>query len=295
MPFRVFSKKAARSPNLRLTADFSGEQTLHPRLAGNAACPFQLAACGYNFDQPKQVFRESLAAIDELLIWRYVVAGSFLWDTGNSQLRLGPGSVLMTRQPSPSRLVIASEGACMLWVLCVGKPTLDYCDQIATRFGRTQYLPATSEPIRRAEELVRLVRSKRPRSSFFWSEHTYLWLSSYHCHLETRQAPLERLLSNPEPALRLLPGLPRTVKSFAAQLGYSPSHFSRQIAKKWKSSPGRLLREIRLRQAVQLLRHSTDQVQTIAEKTGYASVPAFITAFKKAHGATPLVFRRSRR
>lgn len=295
MPFRVFQIKAVRSPNLRLAADFSKEQALHPRLAGDAACPFQLAACGYNFDQPKQVFRESLAAIDELVIWRYVVAGSFLWDTGNSQLRLGPGSVLMTRQPSPTRLVIASEGACMLWVLCVGKPTLDYCDQIAARFGRTQSLPPNSEPVRRAEELIRLVRTKRPHSPFFWSEHTYLWLSSYHHHLETHQPPLRRLLSNPESALHLLPGLPRTVKSFAAQLGYSRSHFSRQIAKKWKGSPGQLLREIRLRQAVQLLLHSTDQVQTIAERTGYASVPAFITAFKKAHGSTPLVFRRSRR
>jgi hypothetical protein len=166
MPLRVFQRKTARSPNLGLAADFNKEQTLHPQVAGDSGCPFQLAACGYNFDQPKQVFRESLAAIDELVIWRYVVAGSFLWDTGNTQLRLGAGSVLMTRQPSPKRLVIACEGACMLWVLCVGKPALDYCDQIAARFGRTQFLPATSEPIRRAEELVRLVRSKRPRSPF---------------------------------------------------------------------------------------------------------------------------------
>ena len=295
MPFRVSQKRVVRSPNLHLAVGFNKEQTLHPRLTTDSICPFQLAACGYNFDPPKQVFRESLAAIDELVIWRYVVAGSFLWDTGTSQLRLGPGSVLMTRQPAPTRLVISSEGVCMLWVLCVGKPTLDYCDQIAARFGRTQSLPPKSEPVRRAEELVHLVRSKRPRTPFFWSEHAYLWLSSYHRHLETHQPPLRRLLSSPEHALRLLPGLPRTVKSFAAQLGYAPSHFSRQIAKKWKGSPGKMLREIRLRQAVQLLLHSSDQIQTIAEKTGYTSVPAFITAFKKAHGATPLVFRRSRR
>lgn len=295
MPFRVFRKQAARSPHLHLAVGFGKEQTLHPKLTDEASCPFQLAACGYSFDPPKQVFRESLAAIDELVIWRYVVAGSFLWDTGNSQLRLGSGSVLMTRQPEPTRLVISSEGACILWVLCVGKPTLDYCDQIAARFGRTQSLPPTSQPVRQAEELVRLVRSKRAHSAFFWSERAYLWLSSYHRHLETHQPPLRRLLAKPEHALRLLPGLPRTVKSFAAQLGYSPSHFSRQIAKKWKGSPGKLLREIRLRQAVQLLLHSADRIQTIAEKTGYASVPAFITAFKKAHGSTPLVFRRSRR
>jgi AraC-like DNA-binding protein len=106
---------------------------------------------------------------------------------------------------------------------------------------------------------------------------------------------LQRLAAQPEQALRLLPALPRTVKSFAVQLGYSPAYFSRQIAKKWKDTPGRLLRELRLRQSVQLLLHSSDHVQAIAQKVGYASVPAFITAFKKVHGCTPLVFRHTRR
>ena len=85
------------------------------------------------------------------------------------------------------------------------------------------------------------------------------------------------------------------MKSFAVQLGYSPAHFSRQLAKKWKDTPGRLLRELRLRQAAQLLRNTEERVQTIAAKTGYASVPAFITAFKKAHGRTPLDYRHAQR
>ena len=295
MTSRLSPDRPLRSPNLGLAAACGKDQVLHPRLSGVGDCPYVLAACGFNFDPPKQIFREYLAAIDELVIWRYVVAGSFLWDVGKSQLRLGPGSVLMTHQPAPTHLVISSEGACILWVLCVGKPALEYFDRIVARFGRSHRLPPTCAPVRRAEELVRQVRANRPRSPFFWSEQSYLWLSAYHRYLETHRPPLQRLAEHPEQALRLLPALPRTVKSFAGQLGYSPAHFSRQIAKKWKNTPGRLLRELRLRQATQLLLHSADRVQTIAEKTGYASVPAFITAFKKAHGSTPLAFRHSRR
>ena len=52
---------------------------------------------------------------------------------------------------------------------------------------------------------------------------------------------------------------------------------------------------LRLRQAAQLLRNTEERVQTIATKTGYASVPAFITAFKKAHGRTPLDYRHAQR
>ncbi len=283
------------SPNLGLPAATGKGCVMRPRLAGDAACPYVVAACGFNFDPPKTVFREYLASIDELVIWRYVVAGSFLWDAGECQLRIGPGTVLATHQPAPTRLVISSEGVCVLWVLCVGAPAIGYFDQIVARFGRSHSLPLTSEPVRRAEELVRQVRANRRQSPFFWSERCYLWLSAYHRHLETHRIPLQRLASKPEQTIRLFPSLPRTVKSFAVQLGYSPAHFSRQVAKKWKDSPGRLLREIRLGQASRLLIHGSERVQAIAAKVGYASVPAFITAFKKAYGRTPLDFRHAHR
>jgi AraC-like DNA-binding protein len=288
-------KTTVRSPNLRLSAATTKEVVLHPRSAGEASCPYRLAACGFNFDPPKEVFREYLASIDELVIWRYVVAGSLLWNSGDCRTRVGPGTVLATHQPAPTRVVVSPEGACVLWVLLVGRPAIAYFDQIVARFGRSHSLPSRSEPVKRAEQLVRLVRAGRPRSPFFWSEQCYLWLSAYHRHLETHRIPLQKVVSLPERTLRLLPSLPRTVKSFAVQLGYSPSYFSRQLARKWKNTPGRLLRELRLREASRLLLHSSDRVQVIAARTGYASVPAFITAFKRVYGRTPLDFRHAKR
>jgi AraC-like DNA-binding protein len=294
MPSRATSLPL-QSPNLRLPPASGDALAMRPRISGSAECPFMLAACGYNFDPPKQVFREYLASIDELVIWRYVIAGSFLWTAGDTQLRVGPGMALTTHQPAPTRLVVSGEGVCVLWILSFGKPAQDYFDRIVARFGRSHTLAPSSEPVRRAEELVRLVRQNKARSPFFWSEQFFLWLSAYHRHLDAHRLPLQKVAAQPEQSLRLLPSLPRTVKSFAVQLGYSPAHFSRQLAKKWKDTPGRLLRELRLRQAAQLLRNTEERVQTIAAKTGYASVPAFITAFKKAHGRTPLDYRHAQR
>ena len=295
MPSQFQPFASIRSPNLSLSAARGKGPAMRPRFSGDASCPFLLAACGFNFDPPKQVFREYLASIDELVIWRYVVAGSFLWNSGDCRQRIGPGMVLTTHQPAPTRLVISNEGVCVLGVLCVGKPALAYFDQIVARFGRSHTLPQQSEPVRRAEELVRQVRANRQRSPFFWSEQCFLWLSIYHRHLEEHRRSMPRLSALSSPSSRLFSTMPRTVKSYAAQLGYSPSHFSRQIAKKWKDSPGRLLREIRLRHASRLLVNSVDRVQLVAEKAGYSSVPAFITAFKKAYGQTPLSYRHAHR
>lgn len=284
-----------RSPSLHLAAARRKEFTAHPRVAGDALCPYRLVACGFNFDAGKSVFPEYLASIEELVIWRYVVAGGMLWETGHQQVRLDPGMVLATHQPSAARLVVAPEGVFVLWILIQGPPAREYFDQITARFGPVHAMAPASAPVRLAEELVRAVRSGRPRSPFFWSERAYRCLSAWHQHLDRHRPPLRRLLAMTPRSLRLLPSVPRTVKSFARQLGYSPSYLTRQISKRWKATPGRLLREIRLDEASRRLLHSSDSVQGIAARAGYASVPAFITAFKQAFGSTPLAYRHEHR
>ena len=284
-----------RSPNLHLVATRRKEFVAHPRVAGDALCPYRLVACGFNFDAGKSVFPEYLASIDEQVIWRYIVAGGMLWESGHQQVRLEPGMVLATHQPSAARLVVAAEGVSVLWFLLQGLPAREYFDQITARFGPVHAIAPASAPVRLAEELVRAVRANRPRSSFFWSEHTYQCLSAWHQHLDRHRPTLQRLLAMPPKSLRLLPSVPRTVKSFARQLGYSPSYLTRQIAKRWKDTPGRLLREIRLGEASDRLRHSSESVQGIAARAGYASVPAFITAFKRFFGRTPLAYRHEHR
>jgi hypothetical protein len=85
------------------------------------------------------------------------------------------------------------------------------------------------------------------------------------------------------------------VKSFAAQVGYSQSHLTRLIARTWRETPGKVFRRVRLEEAARTLRDGDASVADVAGRTGYSSVPAFITAFKTKFGLTPAAYRRSRR
>jgi len=280
---------------LRLLATRHREFVTHARVGGDAQCPYGLTACGFNFDAGKSVFPEHLGSIEELVMWRYVVAGGLVWESGHRQVRIDPGMVLATHQPAAARLIVAAEGVSVIWILMPGPLARGYFDQITARFGPVHALAPASAPVRLAEELVRIVRAGRSRPPFFWAEHAYRFLSAWHQHLDRHRPPLRRLLAMTPESLRVLPSLPRTVKSLAGQLGYSPSYLSRQITKRWKETPGRLLRELRLGEAARRLCHSSDTVQVIAAHAGYASAPAFITAFKKAWGRTPLAYRHEHR
>ena len=44
-----------------------------------------------------QVTQEQWAAVEEQVIWRYVVAGSAWWEAQGSRTRVLPGMVLATR------------------------------------------------------------------------------------------------------------------------------------------------------------------------------------------------------
>lgn len=283
------------SPHLKLAAAHRKEFVTHARVTGDALCPYRLLAGGFSFDAGKSVFPEHLWSGEGLVIWRYVVAGGFRWESGHQRVQIGAGMVFAAHQPTAARLIVAPEGLTVIWLLMLGAPAREYFDQIAGRFGAAQALAPSSPPVRLAEELVQAVRSGRARSPFFWSEHTYRFLSAWHRHLTRHRPPLHRLLTTPPESLRRHVALPRTVKSFAGQVGYSASHLTRQLAKRWKDTPGRLLRDMRLEEASRRLCHGGESVQAIAAHAGYASAPAFITAFKKAFGKTPLVYRREHR
>lgn len=224
---RLAPRSEMRTPNLGLVAARRQELITHTRVTGDARCPYRLLAGGFSFDAGKSVFPEHLWSGEGLAIWRYVVAGGFRWEVGHQRLHVGPGTVVAAHQPMPARLIVAPEGLSVIWLLLPGAPAREYFDQIVGRFGAVQALAPTSAPVRLAEELVRAARSGRPRSPFFWSEHTYRFLSTWHRHLTRHRAPLHRLLATSPAALQRHVALPRTVKGFAGQVGYSASHLTR--------------------------------------------------------------------
>lgn len=55
----------------------------------------------------------------------------------------------------------------------------------------------------------------------------------------------------------------------------------------------KLLNDLRIEHAKDLLAHSTLSIQEIAEQSGFTTASYFVSVFKKSEGITPNVYRKS--
>lgn len=87
---------------------------------------------------------------------------------------------------------------------------------------------------------------------------------------------------------------PLTLQDVAAAVGRSPAHVTTAV----KRATGRTVVEWiidgRMAEARRMLLHSSEKVDEIAERVGYADPTHFIRMFRRAHGATPARWRSAR-
>jgi transcriptional regulator GlxA family with amidase domain len=89
------------------------------------------------------------------------------------------------------------------------------------------------------------------------------------------------------------PEHPWTVAGLAQATGVSRASLSRKFTAVVGESPIAYLTGWRLTLAADLLRDTTDTVDTIARRVGYANAFALSVAFKRVRGDTPTAHRRS--
>lgn len=90
------------------------------------------------------------------------------------------------------------------------------------------------------------------------------------------------------------PGARHSVQSLARTACLSRSAFVARFTRVVGRSPMSILRDLRMRQAVEQLGSTTMTVDEIAHHAGYASRSSFVRAFREAHGTDPTSYRRSR-
>lgn len=83
-----------------------------------------------------------------------------------------------------------------------------------------------------------------------------------------------------------------TEEKLASELGLSSRQLDRVLQKTYKKSFRKLLVEIRLNRAVQLLLETDAPIEVIAERVGYTSLSGFYTAFQKMFSCSPSRFRK---
>lgn len=83
-----------------------------------------------------------------------------------------------------------------------------------------------------------------------------------------------------------------TVRTIAASVNMSPSHFARLFKKQSGYSPHEYLIQIRMNRAKHLLKTTNLPIKNISYEVGYEDVTTFSTAFSNNVGLTPSRFRR---
>ena len=82
-------------------------------------------------------------------------------------------------------------------------------------------------------------------------------------------------------------------QDLARLFGLSPSSFSNSFLATVGERPGAYLKRKQIERAKNLLRTTTDNMETIATASGYRNRETFFPAFRRATGMTPKQFRES--
>jgi len=82
-----------------------------------------------------------------------------------------------------------------------------------------------------------------------------------------------------------------TLRGLADKFHYSETYLSELIKETMGKSFVELVRNLKMREARELLEHSKLSVAQIAQKTGYHSADHFTRVFRQVHGVTPRAYR----
>jgi AraC-like DNA-binding protein len=87
---------------------------------------------------------------------------------------------------------------------------------------------------------------------------------------------------------------PPSIPDLARELGVAYSHFRREFKRHTGLAPYQYVRRLRLEKARRLLGSSTESLQAIADRLGFASPYHLSAAFKQHYGQSPSRWRRGR-
>ncbi|MBN8216956.1 MAG: helix-turn-helix transcriptional regulator [Spirochaetes bacterium] len=93
-------------------------------------------------------------------------------------------------------------------------------------------------------------------------------------------------------AVMVDPASPWTVQRLAERAGLSTTHFRRLAAAMYGKSPQRLVAELRMLRAQEMLKTRGIRLREIAARVGYQSEFSFSTAFRRVFGMAPDAWRR---
>jgi len=166
-------------------------------------------------------------------------------------------------------------------------------DRVRRDFGSVVRLPEVSEAQALFVEIMKRFRAHNFRDRFEECELLIrLLIALYREQVEDSRSsdPIEfgyHFLHN---RFRL----PINLKLVAEECRVSREHFIREFTRRFRESPGAMLRRLRLEHAQSVLKTTELSVEDVALANGFTSTDTFSRAFRRQYGMTPAEARGSR-
>jgi AraC-like DNA-binding protein len=245
----------------------------------------------------------------------YIVEGKFEWQIQSKFHTLYPGdlAIILPGQTFGSSQGVLDIGT--LFYLCVTPLRIDadkrmvfgswsgLSDSESTIINNVLLLSKTSVIARLKEALPILqnIKGELSQQEIGYAtrvNHLIDELLILIVRHSTRQNNLRRdfpqIFTTLEETLRQDLGRQWTVEEMAALMGLGTTAFSEKVKSYTGFSPLNYLINIRISEAIKLLRRQELNITTIALETGFYSSQHFSTTFKKLTGYTPLEFRKKK-
>jgi AraC-like DNA-binding protein len=183
------------------------------------------------------------------------------------------------------------------WVELQGKTMEALCEKGALA------APKAVVPMERALELETLMDSIQARlstaSTVFDPEAAALGLHVLAMVVEAPRLrapprPIAALVARAERMLMDSVDQPPAIPGLARELGVAYSYFRREFKRHTGLAPYQYVRQMRLEKARRLIGNSSESLQAIADRLGFASPYHLSAAFKKHYGLAPDHWRRHR-
>ncbi|SFD65765.1 AraC-type DNA-binding protein [Paenibacillus catalpae] len=231
-----------------------------------------------------------------LLLFQYTLDGEGIYEKGQEKFRIQAGQAFLTEIPGDHRYYFPADGTHWSFIFLLFRPALilPNWEEVKKQLGETPYLPAGSRPIRLLQSMWEEAQAGRIKEPYTASSYVYQFVSEL-CRFalapqdDTSEWPpkVKEAISYIEAHFEHMISLDQ----LADQLEMSKYHLLRVFSKTVGMSPNDYLNQIRIKEAIRLLKETDWSIERIAEQVGYSGGSYFIKWFRKITGETPGNFR----
>ena len=252
--------------------------------------------CGY-FQEEKDYYWDGLKrGGDEFIIWQYTVSGLGRLHYEGRDYPVEPGSAFLVHIPHVHKYFLPSGTSHWeyLYVCIEGCDALALGKHIERNAGPVMQFGEDSRTITSMLNILRPALANQITSPYQNSELAYAFMMS----LAQDASPLMVRESGENDFIKPVVDFclehlaePIDIGKLSKLAGYSRFHFIRLFKRSQKVSPGAFILQLRLKQAVSMLKTEHKTVKEIAYECGFNNPSYFSRMFVRAYGCTPNEFR----